>query len=66
MELDGYMALSNVALDVGGGAPMGVVGPNGAGTPVVSATRRQTVVGPLGGGSSQSGLHPPGDTLIGT
>ena len=31
VELDGYMALSNVSFDVGAGTLMGVVGPNGAG-----------------------------------
>ena len=31
VELDGYMALSNVTFDVGAGTLMGVVGPNGAG-----------------------------------
>lgn len=66
MEVDGYMALSNVALDVGAGTLMRVVGPNRVGTPVASAPQRQAVVGSPGGGSPLSGLRPLGDTLIGT
>ena len=31
VELDGYMALTNVTFNVGAGTLMGVVGPNGAG-----------------------------------
>ena len=31
VELDGYMALSDVTFDVDAGTLMGVVGPNGAG-----------------------------------
>lgn len=64
VELDGHMALSDVTFDADAGTLMSVVGPYGAGTPAVSASQRRADVGPLAGGSPQSGLPLLGETPL--